>query len=110
MLTFLYVGYLRVEMSVPKENVDTVTCPTCDRIWPHISEQAVVVARTGVCYACFMQAILDERLERCKGKDYFIKDCPECVAFGHLTLGACSTCEGNHWVAHYKEPASNDGG
>ena len=81
-----------------KKDIPTQTCPECEREWPEISEQAVVLSLIGKCYSCFIKEVVDERDTRTEAADYKIENCPDCTGRGDLVREKCTTCFGKGWI------------
>ena len=85
-------------------DIPTITC-NCGRVWPKISEQAVVydLLGTGDCYSCFIQKVVEERDKRMEEADYKIDNCPRCTGIPGARE-ECTFCDGRGWVRQGDEP------
>lgn len=76
--------------------VREITCPECERVWPTISEQGVVVELYDKCYQCFIALVVKTRDERQEAANYVVQNCGTC---GGLPPKAenCGACGGKGW-------------
>lgn len=82
--------------------VETLICPSCERVWPVISEQGIYVEFFGMCHHCTTRQVITERDKLRKTVDYVIINCYDCAA-QNPAMSTCITCAGYGWVASEDE-------
>ena len=76
--------------------VREITCPQCDRVWPTISEQGIVVELYDKCYQCLIDQVVKARDERAGAADYLVQNCSTCGGLPPKVT-TCVPCGGRGW-------------
>lgn len=82
---------------MPSEKNDrAITCPSCEREWPLISEQGIVTDMVGRCYQCLVSAVTIARDEASEAADYVVDNCSYCGGVPGVRE-MCQHCEARGW-------------